>query len=699
MKTTLRARTSDTKASTSAPAAAAGQLMDAHTRSITERRFGFDFSSVRIHADAGAANSAQAVNAAAFTAGDAIVFGRDRYRPGSAEGLRLLSHELTHVVQQRQSGSAHAIPRLSQRDDAPEHEARQTASAFLGGRNLAPLLRHRSRPPGVVPSVQRDEPTATPTAPANVAAPTAAAPLDYDRTPLRLAPVDPKQTPRNLRKLLDDKVTAGDITSYTIVGVPPKKNDVDIFLFDVIRAFGTRDRWGTEADLVTAIGWPAKEGEPTPLGRVTLTISTTGAAQAELISAGAVPQSAQTPVADATKTLMTTYGFSAVKGEGGAAWSDAHLSDVVAALALLPVADRAALKGVELIRVSSLGANAGEFSTGGGVASGATTVTALPSLKLADIAFPPKQQQFFGGAAGSVPAVFQTIVHEVGHAVDNEVTRAASEATSAATIARNVAVVPFNAKVSERKAVFDEYKAEKNKAAKEQLATRLKGMDAGIAPLKQTYDTALQDQATKKKAESATRVSAATIAPLKTDAGTRSALAQTALQTATTAIGKLPDTEKLSAADAMDATTAAGKAITQFVTGVAAEAGTVDALESIVLPFIENRDIARSNLAIAAAAHPALALLATAATAQDVWLEAERAYAHATKRSLRLQKFIDLVTTNKIQRFTQYSKDNWRVKPSEFYAEAYSLWLTDPQFLQTNYKVVFDFFATGEYRK
>jgi outer membrane lipoprotein SlyB len=63
--------------------------------------FGRDFSRVRIHTDTKAAVSAKALNAAAYTVGREIVFGAGRYTPYSVEGKRLLAHELTHVIQQR----------------------------------------------------------------------------------------------------------------------------------------------------------------------------------------------------------------------------------------------------------------------------------------------------------------------------------------------------------------------------------------------------------------------------------------------------------------------------------------------------------------------------------------------------------------------------------------------------------------------
>ena len=63
----------------------------------------YDFSNVRIHTDARAAESARVVNALAYTVGRDVVFGAGLYAPQTRDGSRLIAHELTHVVQQ--SGS------------------------------------------------------------------------------------------------------------------------------------------------------------------------------------------------------------------------------------------------------------------------------------------------------------------------------------------------------------------------------------------------------------------------------------------------------------------------------------------------------------------------------------------------------------------------------------------------------------------
>ena len=82
-----------------------GQALDDTTRAAMQTRFGFDFSQVRVHTDARAAASARAVNALAYTVGRDVVFAEGHYAPGTPTGAHLLAHELTHVVQQRGTGT------------------------------------------------------------------------------------------------------------------------------------------------------------------------------------------------------------------------------------------------------------------------------------------------------------------------------------------------------------------------------------------------------------------------------------------------------------------------------------------------------------------------------------------------------------------------------------------------------------------
>ena len=106
-----------------------GQPLDGPTRAYMEPQFGHDFSRVRVHTDARAAESARAVNALAYTVGRDVVFGNGQYAPAAGAGRRLLAHELTHVVQQRDGvGLARRPLEVGPHSDAYEKAAGLMAS-------------------------------------------------------------------------------------------------------------------------------------------------------------------------------------------------------------------------------------------------------------------------------------------------------------------------------------------------------------------------------------------------------------------------------------------------------------------------------------------------------------------------------------------------------------------------------------------
>jgi hypothetical protein len=110
-----------------------GEPLDKQTRTFMEPRFGHDFSQVRVHADARAAESARAVNALAYTNGAEIVFGANQYAPATTEGRKLLAHELAHVVQQSSAPQAGASNPVSTPNDPSEAQAELASNAIIQG--------------------------------------------------------------------------------------------------------------------------------------------------------------------------------------------------------------------------------------------------------------------------------------------------------------------------------------------------------------------------------------------------------------------------------------------------------------------------------------------------------------------------------------------------------------------------------------
>lgn len=107
-----------------------GTPLDQGVRRQAERRLGHDLASVRVHRDGGAAASARAVGADAYTVGEQIVFGPGRYAPQSAAGERLLLHELVHVLQARRAPTQATGPLVvGSPAAAEEREANRVAHA------------------------------------------------------------------------------------------------------------------------------------------------------------------------------------------------------------------------------------------------------------------------------------------------------------------------------------------------------------------------------------------------------------------------------------------------------------------------------------------------------------------------------------------------------------------------------------------
>ena len=111
----------------------AGRPLGPTPRAFMESRFAHDFSRVRVHTGTRAADSAAAVNARAYTVGNDVVFGRDEFNARTWQGQRLLAHELTHVLQQRDAPQSDRAVQISDRGGLHEDEAERTAEQIVAG--------------------------------------------------------------------------------------------------------------------------------------------------------------------------------------------------------------------------------------------------------------------------------------------------------------------------------------------------------------------------------------------------------------------------------------------------------------------------------------------------------------------------------------------------------------------------------------
>ena len=96
-----------------------------------EARLGAEFSDIRIHTDGDAARSAKSVSAQAFTVGSHIYFGPGRYSPRTVGGHALLTHELTHAVQQSGAMPTSDLQILPASDSGERDADRGHVSTYL----------------------------------------------------------------------------------------------------------------------------------------------------------------------------------------------------------------------------------------------------------------------------------------------------------------------------------------------------------------------------------------------------------------------------------------------------------------------------------------------------------------------------------------------------------------------------------------
>jgi Domain of unknown function (DUF4157) len=127
--------------------ASPGRPLEPATQVAMEGRLGHDFSDVRIHTDATAARSADAVGAEAWTVGRDIAFASGRYAAGAHLSDQLLVHELTHVVQQSGQDHTGSIP-VEPLDTDAERTAERVASTRrpIPAAVVSPRLARRPSP-------------------------------------------------------------------------------------------------------------------------------------------------------------------------------------------------------------------------------------------------------------------------------------------------------------------------------------------------------------------------------------------------------------------------------------------------------------------------------------------------------------------------------------------------------------------------
>jgi hypothetical protein len=139
-----------------------GSKLDSGIAEKAGGTMGQDFSDVNVHTDSQSDTLNRELGAKAFTTGNDIFFQSGAYDPGSGDGQRLISHELTHVVQQGGSG-APVQGKMSVNDpnDSYEAEADKVADMVMNSPEEATVQRQEEEEemlqPKLDPTLQRQE--------------------------------------------------------------------------------------------------------------------------------------------------------------------------------------------------------------------------------------------------------------------------------------------------------------------------------------------------------------------------------------------------------------------------------------------------------------------------------------------------------------------------------------------------------------
>ncbi len=438
-------------------------------------------------------------------------------------------------------------------------------------------------------------------------------------------------------------------------------SEAEVHLYNVIAQLGARSQWGSESDMVTQIGYAPRGGGPAPRGRVTLRIDGAGNATASLVGSGPATVAATfKDIATGKAGLKTNFGFSFVE-DGDATWTLDELNKIQAALSRLSGKEKAALSGVVLKRMHSIErggqALSGLYETSQKFSDDKKAATSAATLSLADAAFSSDLSNFIGDQTDAAPASFQTILHEVGHAVEGAEEFRTTAARNEAQADVNRKIEPFNAQVAKAAPLFGALNTAHN-AANQKAAKYPKAQQGASA----AYKGAMRQATNTIEAFSNNR-SGGNIATMEA--------------TANTAIANR-DTQRV----ALDkASSSKHPALTDY--------SAVETRQGDLMAVAKREQAA---LGVVEAAREKLRAAETAVAATK-----------SGSRTVRLKAFADLVAKEKIPPLTKYAQNETKKKAStgiaEFYAEAFSLFHADPTYLKSQAPKLFDFFDKGEHVK
>ncbi len=421
-------------------------------------------------------------------------------------------------------------------------------------------------------------------------------------------------------------------------------------------------------------------------------------------------------IANLKANMAVSFGLKAVE-DGDEKWSLADLKITNDAMKMIPAVEKSALKNLVIIRVKDLGGKtAGKFSSSQGLENKINLIN-YSKIELEDSAF----------AGTDDLKKKQVVIHEVGHAL-------ASETLRKANTEQNLAQIEFNKKALETQAskkagddkqkevdvafgIYKKKEKEYNDAATASAQTKIKpDLDRllkifrdkeaerdKISEKNKTQNKEAQELnkvlSGKKKVVEESKISNIDLAVIKASASTADSAHTKSLDTTKSKVTAAMK-QGAEASAYYSALEAASTAITDFYNQSKTqdkEEKVVDSLISTVNTVIKKRDRTAKKLNSKDSGNSLQPVTVGLEKSQNNFFKAAKSHSLAKNRKKRVQNFVEFVDSKKIAPITDYAKDNWPQKPEEFYAEAYSFWVTKK--LAAKSAELDKWFTAGKHRK
>lgn len=443
-------------------------------------------------------------------------------------------------------------------------------------------------------------------------------------------------------------------------------------LYAILAGMGDPRFFGRTYNLIAQIGFGV-DGGPPPVGKVKVVITDDGHATATLLDTGNVqlpapgstdpaePQSIEAMI----QMIRTEFPRIGEIRAGNKEWSKGELHKVYLALRRIPPGDRAALTNVDLVRVAAIDSSGGETDTAAQYSSQIGAKKSTYRISVADLAFRADETGFAHDRATGAFATesMRSVLHEVGHAVDDMPNRMTAEA------------------------------AHEHLPRVEMLEARTKETAKQFHETFAVYETHQKKYAAifeeSKKATEAFNAFISTF--------TMPAAAATAVDAAMAALNafvKAPTSELYE--KAAQSLSTLDKGVKGMDTFIDHYTNALRMKRAVAAARAEVEHAEKHVKALRAQHDEAIATAEQAIDRQNKLVATQKAVSAAPPSS-RLPGLVKASGTS--PNLTTYSQREWPQKPQELYAEAYSLWLTDPAFLAESNPALFEWFKSGEYRK